>query len=69
MSKSQGQEPLTGYPILISRPWLPWCKERLAQIEARGVRTDMGRCYVAMLRDAIRVAERRLAAHERDPAV
>lgn len=50
--------------ILINRQWLPWCKERLAHLEERGVKTEMGRCYVDNLRHAIDVAERRLAGGE-----
>ena len=53
---------ITKQDILISRMWLPWCKERLAHLEKRGVRTEMGRYYVSMLREAIAVAEKRLAS-------
>ena len=51
---------ITKQDILINRLWLPWCKERLALLEKRGVRTEMGRAYVAMLHEAIVVAEKRL---------
>ena len=47
--------------VLISKQWLPWCRDRLAQLEERGVQTEVGRCYVKHLRHAIDVAERRIA--------